>query len=574
MRFVTIIAIVLVFFYAACSTKENAAEKEGKVVVLTFDDAVKSHRTFVAPLLKKYGFGATFFVTHRWMEDTVNFMHWQDIKALHDMGFEIGNHSWSHADFALPRHWSRLAGELALVNAELEAAGVPPPVSFAYPGNHFGPEAIKILQKEGIKYARRGMQPEVEYGKIALGPLYVPNQHHPLLIPTAGDAYPAWDIAHFKKVVDRAKKGEMVVLQFHGVPDVAHDWVNTPQQAFEKYMQYLYDQGFRVIALKDVANYFPEEYTFPNDTLLGYRTSSPQDQTDVFPVEVAAIRNNIDYWLENMRVYHNYSLAEMASVTHDPIAILEKKIDGLDQEKKELISFRKDQVNVLPYPGGRHPRIGFLEGAIDPQRGTKLSIFLPWDPSQYMVLDIPEAIFTNLGLTYLAHTHFRTIWDDRHVIIENRDWSLLADGSYENRWELPNGIQFGAKVIPAKTSVDVALWLENSSKADLTDITTQVCIMLKGAPDFDTQTNDNKIFKGAIAAVKAENDNRWILTAWNQCHNSWGNPDCPCLHSDPMFGNCKKGERTVVNGKIWFYQGENIEEEINKNLDQYTYVEG
>ena len=27
---------------------------------------------------------------------------------------------------------------------------------------------------------------------------------------------------------------------------------------------------------------------------------------------------------------------------------------------------------VLPYPGGRHPRIGFLDGAIRPQRETKV----------------------------------------------------------------------------------------------------------------------------------------------------------------------------------------------------------
>ena len=32
------------------------------LVVLTFDDAVSSHATFVAPLLKKYGFGGTFFI--------------------------------------------------------------------------------------------------------------------------------------------------------------------------------------------------------------------------------------------------------------------------------------------------------------------------------------------------------------------------------------------------------------------------------------------------------------------------------------------------------------------------------
>ena len=33
-----------------------------RVVVLTFDDAVVSHATHVAPLLRQYGFGATFYV--------------------------------------------------------------------------------------------------------------------------------------------------------------------------------------------------------------------------------------------------------------------------------------------------------------------------------------------------------------------------------------------------------------------------------------------------------------------------------------------------------------------------------
>ena len=40
----------------------NALDEE-RMVVLTFDDAVKSHRTFVAPYLKELGFGATFFVS-------------------------------------------------------------------------------------------------------------------------------------------------------------------------------------------------------------------------------------------------------------------------------------------------------------------------------------------------------------------------------------------------------------------------------------------------------------------------------------------------------------------------------
>ena len=36
-----------------------------KLVVLTFDDSKASHYTVVRPLLKKYGFGATFFITRR-----------------------------------------------------------------------------------------------------------------------------------------------------------------------------------------------------------------------------------------------------------------------------------------------------------------------------------------------------------------------------------------------------------------------------------------------------------------------------------------------------------------------------
>src|SRR5437899_12202066 len=90
-----------------------------KTVVLTFDDAVKSHFTFVAPLLKELGFQATFFVTHRWMDDRKNFMSWTEIVEIHRMGFEIDNHSWTHANFSPPQNAARIAGELALVENEL-----------------------------------------------------------------------------------------------------------------------------------------------------------------------------------------------------------------------------------------------------------------------------------------------------------------------------------------------------------------------------------------------------------------------------------------------------------------------
>jgi hypothetical protein len=48
---------------------------------------------------------------------------------------------------------------------------------------------------------------------------------------------------------------EIAVLQFHGAPDTAHSWLNTPQSKFEQYMRYLAVEGYRVIALRDLDKY-------------------------------------------------------------------------------------------------------------------------------------------------------------------------------------------------------------------------------------------------------------------------------------------------------------------------------
>ena len=44
-------------------------------------------------------------------------------------------------------------------------------------------------------------------------------------------------------------------MQFHGAPDTAHDWVSTSRDNFAAYMKYLAVNNFRVVALRDLANY-------------------------------------------------------------------------------------------------------------------------------------------------------------------------------------------------------------------------------------------------------------------------------------------------------------------------------
>ncbi|HSQ56760.1 MAG TPA: polysaccharide deacetylase family protein, partial [Gemmata sp.] len=64
-----------------------------RLVVLTFDDSSKSHATIAAPILLKYKFGATFFVTEGFDFPTnkKDYMTWGEIAKLHKDGFEIGN---------------------------------------------------------------------------------------------------------------------------------------------------------------------------------------------------------------------------------------------------------------------------------------------------------------------------------------------------------------------------------------------------------------------------------------------------------------------------------------------------
>jgi peptidoglycan/xylan/chitin deacetylase (PgdA/CDA1 family) len=244
-----------------------------KTVVLTLDDAVKSQIDFVAPLLEKLNFKATFFISQKWMDDKEHFLTWEEVAELNRRGFEIGNHTWTHASFDTPEKAATLEHELTMIDDALAKVGVPKPVSFAWPGDNFGPEALKVLEAHGIQLARRGMQPEIPYGEIQVGPLLDVKKNHPLLIPTAGDSYPGWTLEHFKKVVAGAKDGKIAVLQFHGVPDTVHPWVNTPPELFRQCMDYLKDNGYHVIALRDVAKYYDWPH-LPDDPMLSQRVNT------------------------------------------------------------------------------------------------------------------------------------------------------------------------------------------------------------------------------------------------------------------------------------------------------------
>ncbi|MFT5123871.1 MAG: hypothetical protein ACI97B_002506, partial [Verrucomicrobiales bacterium] len=96
---------------------------------------------------------------------------------------------------------------------------------------------------------------------------YEPGKDHPLLIPTAADARPFWKAEMFTELVLQVKSGQVAVLQFHGVPDVAHPWVSSVADNFSAYMDWLHTNGYTVIAMRDLEKYV-DLSELPEDPML------------------------------------------------------------------------------------------------------------------------------------------------------------------------------------------------------------------------------------------------------------------------------------------------------------------
>lgn len=226
-----------------------------KLVVLTFDDSAKTHFTIARPILKKHGFGATFFITEGWDFSTnkKDYMTWEEIAQLHEEGFEIGNHTRDHMGVT-DGNVEKLAEQLKAIEDKCRAHSLPSPVTFAWPGNQITEKAFPVLRDHGIQFARRGGVPEYPYEK-GEGFAFEPGKDHPLLLPSAGDSRPDWSLDDLIKAAKKAVPGHPAILQFHGVPDTAHLWVSTEKRKFERYMNWLSTNGYTVIALRDLAKY-------------------------------------------------------------------------------------------------------------------------------------------------------------------------------------------------------------------------------------------------------------------------------------------------------------------------------
>jgi peptidoglycan/xylan/chitin deacetylase (PgdA/CDA1 family) len=124
-----------------------------KPVIISFDDDWQSQYTYAVPLLKKYGFTATFYV---WVVvvGMKNHMTWDEIRELSAAGMQIGCHTITHPYLTRVRDDDTLRRELLGAKQRIEAEIGKPVTSLAYPFGQYNEHVVAMAREAGFTSAR------------------------------------------------------------------------------------------------------------------------------------------------------------------------------------------------------------------------------------------------------------------------------------------------------------------------------------------------------------------------------------------------------------------------------------
>jgi peptidoglycan/xylan/chitin deacetylase (PgdA/CDA1 family) len=142
-----------VTFDALAASVSSGVPLPPRPVIISFDDDWQSQYDNAVPLLRKYGFTATFFIWVRAV-GRAHHLSWDEIRELDAEGMEIGCHTLTHLILPKLKSDEQLRREIVAAKDMIEARIGHPVTSLAYPFGQYDERVVAAAHEAGFATAR------------------------------------------------------------------------------------------------------------------------------------------------------------------------------------------------------------------------------------------------------------------------------------------------------------------------------------------------------------------------------------------------------------------------------------
>jgi peptidoglycan/xylan/chitin deacetylase (PgdA/CDA1 family) len=134
-------------FYDLSLALANQTALPPKPVIITLDDGYRDHYENAFPILKEFGFEATFFIVTEFIDRGHDrYMTWPMIEEMAQAGMRIEPHSRTHADLR-GRNADELIWQILGPQQTIAAHIGYTPRYFSYPSGHYDAATVTMVQE-------------------------------------------------------------------------------------------------------------------------------------------------------------------------------------------------------------------------------------------------------------------------------------------------------------------------------------------------------------------------------------------------------------------------------------------
>jgi peptidoglycan/xylan/chitin deacetylase (PgdA/CDA1 family) len=236
--------ILTIYYFFSPPLFAFANFKPSLRVALFFDDGWKNQYDEAFPILKEFGFKATFAVITDYIgldrETFKGRMNHTELKELQNSGMEIASHTKTHPHMLNLTH-ERLVDEIANSKKALTQLGFNVK-TFVYPHGEWNQTIIGYVKEAGYTYART-IKPEAytiknqdANARYHIGSWTITNQ----------------TLEEFQKILSNANESTVIVLTYHHITNDGPQETSTPTKNFREQMKYLKENNFQVVLLSEL----------------------------------------------------------------------------------------------------------------------------------------------------------------------------------------------------------------------------------------------------------------------------------------------------------------------------------